>query len=220
MNADIIKLHLIPRIQQYCFQGLGSDLQGVSWHIQTYLLLLSWPANKAWERPYIAAFKNLPKEGYSKASTQRPGFIKQLNRLLRFLLKRKEKINYAGRESRESPPPRSYKEEKANGDLEGNWMHRAPEPGCEKQWAGSLSKFIGALMVQSKLFKLILGMISIAGTLNQFKQLGLVHQCANKLARKLHAHSVMNANKLVITRLAIEKQEYFLQPGYGAGCFQ
>eukprot|EP00983_Pelagomonas_calceolata_P032603 1022023-Pelagomonas_calceolata.AAC.2 len=36
-------------------------------------------------------------------------------------------------------------------------------------------------------------------TLNQFKHLGLDHQCANKLARKLHAYSVMYANKLATT---------------------
>eukprot|EP00983_Pelagomonas_calceolata_P085259 1156519-Pelagomonas_calceolata.AAC.1 len=36
--------------------------------------------------------------------------------------------------SRESPPPqlKSYKEKKANGDLEGYWKHPAPEPGREK----------------------------------------------------------------------------------------
>eukprot|EP00983_Pelagomonas_calceolata_P120154 1160678-Pelagomonas_calceolata.AAC.1 len=42
-------------------------------------------------------------------------------------------------------------------------------------------------------------------TLNQFKQLGLDHQRANKLACKLHAHSVMYANKLT-TRRAIENK--------------
>eukprot|EP00983_Pelagomonas_calceolata_P002397 80785-Pelagomonas_calceolata.AAC.2 len=36
-------------------------------------------------------------------------------------------------------------------------------------------------------------------TLNQFKQLGLDHQRAIKLARKLRAHSVMYANKLLNT---------------------
>eukprot|EP00983_Pelagomonas_calceolata_P123286 1160991-Pelagomonas_calceolata.AAC.2 len=41
-------------------------------------------------------------------------------------------------------------------------------------------------------------------TLNQLKQLGLDNQCAIKLARKLHAHSVMYDNKLVTTRHAIE----------------
>eukprot|EP00983_Pelagomonas_calceolata_P124435 1161106-Pelagomonas_calceolata.AAC.6 len=41
-------------------------------------------------------------------------------------------------------------------------------------------------------------------TLNQFKQLGLDHRRANTLARKVHAHSVMYANKLVITRHVIE----------------
>eukprot|EP00983_Pelagomonas_calceolata_P011671 376008-Pelagomonas_calceolata.AAC.1 len=41
-------------------------------------------------------------------------------------------------------------------------------------------------------------------TLNQFKQLGLDHQRANKLAKKLCAHSVLYANKLVTTRRAME----------------
>eukprot|EP00983_Pelagomonas_calceolata_P121411 1160798-Pelagomonas_calceolata.AAC.7 len=31
--------------------------------------------------------------------------------------------------SHEPPPPQRYKEEKANGDLEGYWRHPAPEPG-------------------------------------------------------------------------------------------
>eukprot|EP00983_Pelagomonas_calceolata_P080913 1155345-Pelagomonas_calceolata.AAC.1 len=31
--------------------------------------------------------------------------------------------------SRVSPPPQSYKEKKANVDLEGYWKHPAPEPG-------------------------------------------------------------------------------------------
>eukprot|EP00983_Pelagomonas_calceolata_P061174 1146715-Pelagomonas_calceolata.AAC.1 len=60
----------------------------------------------------------------------------------------KEKKNYVGRgnspyinqgkgdtlaqKSRESPPPQSYKEEKANVDLEGYRKHPAPEPGYEK----------------------------------------------------------------------------------------
>eukprot|EP00983_Pelagomonas_calceolata_P124408 1161104-Pelagomonas_calceolata.AAC.6 len=46
-------------------------------------------------------------------------------------------------------------------------------------------------------------------SLNQFIQLGLDHRRAIKLARKLHAHSVMyhtchDANKLLTTRRAIE----------------
>eukprot|EP00983_Pelagomonas_calceolata_P093024 1157731-Pelagomonas_calceolata.AAC.3 len=40
--------------------------------------------------------------------------------------------------------------------------------------------------------------------LNQFKHLGLDHQRAITLARKLHAHFFMYANKLVTTRRAIE----------------
>jgi len=55
-------------------------------------------------------------------------------------------------------------------------------------------------------------------TLNQFLNLGLGHQCAIKLARKLHAHSVLYANKLVTTRHAIELK--YSQPASGAGCFQ
>eukprot|EP00983_Pelagomonas_calceolata_P062941 1147519-Pelagomonas_calceolata.AAC.1 len=42
----------------------------------------------------------------------------------------------------------------------------------------------------------------IEHTLHQFIQLGLYHQRAIKLARKVHAHLVMYANKLV--RRAIE----------------
>eukprot|EP00983_Pelagomonas_calceolata_P074831 1152719-Pelagomonas_calceolata.AAC.1 len=34
--------------------------------------------------------------------------------------------------SRESPPPRSYKTENTNGDLEGYWKHPAPGTGSEK----------------------------------------------------------------------------------------
>eukprot|EP00983_Pelagomonas_calceolata_P032087 1007580-Pelagomonas_calceolata.AAC.1 len=43
-------------------------------------------------------------------------------------------------------------------------------------------------------------------TLNQFKQVGLDHQRANKLARKLRAHSARYANKLVTTRRAIDNK--------------
>eukprot|EP00983_Pelagomonas_calceolata_P087580 1156986-Pelagomonas_calceolata.AAC.3 len=39
-------------------------------------------------------------------------------------------------------------------------------------------------------------------TLNQFNQQGLDHQHAIKLARKLHAHSVVYANKIVTSRRA------------------
>eukprot|EP00983_Pelagomonas_calceolata_P023961 754464-Pelagomonas_calceolata.AAC.1 len=41
-----------------------------------------------------------------------------------------------------------------------------------------------------------------AHTLEQIQQLGLDHQCAVKHTCKLHAHSVMYANKLDTTRLA------------------
>eukprot|EP00983_Pelagomonas_calceolata_P061509 1146857-Pelagomonas_calceolata.AAC.1 len=54
-------------------------------------------------------------------------------------------------------------------------------------------------------------------TLNQFEQLGLDHQRANKLARKLHAHSVQYAHKLATTRRAIEdtnnSHSQVLEPG-------
>eukprot|EP00983_Pelagomonas_calceolata_P067616 1149534-Pelagomonas_calceolata.AAC.1 len=46
-------------------------------------------------------------------------------------------------------------------------------------------------------------------TLNQFKQLALHHSCAIKLARKRHAHAVMYANELVITRHVIENNRNF-----------
>eukprot|EP00983_Pelagomonas_calceolata_P086695 1156808-Pelagomonas_calceolata.AAC.1 len=49
-----------------------------------------------------------------------------------------------------------------------------------------------------------IGTYYIEHTLNQFKQLGLGHQGAIKLARKLHAHSVIYANKLVTTRCAVK----------------
>eukprot|EP00983_Pelagomonas_calceolata_P101155 1158662-Pelagomonas_calceolata.AAC.6 len=48
------------------------------------------------------------------------------------------------------------------------------------------------------------GMCYTEHALNQFKQLGLDHQCAIKLADRLHAHSVKNAHKLVTTRRAID----------------
>eukprot|EP00983_Pelagomonas_calceolata_P037421 1136322-Pelagomonas_calceolata.AAC.1 len=43
-------------------------------------------------------------------------------------------------------------------------------------------------------------------TLNTLKQFGIDHKRANKLARKLHAQSVMYANKLVTTGRAIENK--------------
>eukprot|EP00983_Pelagomonas_calceolata_P066090 1148863-Pelagomonas_calceolata.AAC.6 len=53
-------------------------------------------------------------------------------------------------------------------------------------------------------------------TLNQFKELGLDHQHAIKLAHKLHAHSVQYA-QLVTTRRAVENSNtchsQFLEPG-------
>eukprot|EP00983_Pelagomonas_calceolata_P072984 1151962-Pelagomonas_calceolata.AAC.1 len=61
------------------------------------------------------------------------------------------------------------------------------------------------------------GGIAIERTLNQSKQLGLDHQHANKLARKLHAHSVIYADKLVTTRHAVENIDTYhsqaLEPG-------
>ena len=61
------------------------------------------------------------------------------------------------------------------------------------------------------------GSIRIEHTLKQFKQLGLDHQCATKLAKQLHAHSVHYAHKLVSTGRAIENNNtsynQVLQPG-------
>ena len=61
------------------------------------------------------------------------------------------------------------------------------------------------------------GSIYIEHTLKQFKQLGLDHQRATELAKKLHAHSVRYAHKLVSTRRAIETNNtsynQALQPG-------
>jgi len=48
------------------------------------------------------------------------------------------------------------------------------------------------------------GTCYIEHTLNQFKNLGLSHQRAMKLARELHAHSAIYAHKLVTSRRAIE----------------
>eukprot|EP00983_Pelagomonas_calceolata_P049386 1141499-Pelagomonas_calceolata.AAC.1 len=53
-------------------------------------------------------------------------------------------------------------------------------------------------------------------TLNQYKQLGLDHQRANKLARKLHGHSVKMQTSLVPLGVLM-KNTYFSQPGSGAG---
>eukprot|EP00983_Pelagomonas_calceolata_P017656 554047-Pelagomonas_calceolata.AAC.5 len=54
-------------------------------------------------------------------------------------------------------------------------------------------------------------------TLNKFKQLGLDHQHAIKLAHKLHAHSVVYANQLVTTGCAIgnnnTSHSQFQEPG-------
>eukprot|EP00983_Pelagomonas_calceolata_P069355 1150339-Pelagomonas_calceolata.AAC.2 len=69
----------------------------------------------------------------------------------------------------------------------------------------------------STIFLGVSGTYYIVNTLDQFKQLGLDHQRANKLARKLHAHSVMYANKLVTTGCAIENNHtshsQILEPG-------
>eukprot|EP00983_Pelagomonas_calceolata_P047386 1140623-Pelagomonas_calceolata.AAC.2 len=35
-------------------------------------------------------------------------------------------------ESRESPPPQSYRKESPSGNLEGHWNLSAPGPGCEQ----------------------------------------------------------------------------------------
>ena len=61
------------------------------------------------------------------------------------------------------------------------------------------------------------GSIYTEHTLKQFKQLGLDHQRATKLARQLHAHSVQYTYKLVSARRAIENKNtsnnQVLQPG-------
>ena len=61
------------------------------------------------------------------------------------------------------------------------------------------------------------GSIYIEHTLKQFKQLGLDHYRATKLAKQLHAHSVHYAHKLVSTRRAIENKntsnKQVLEPG-------
>eukprot|EP00983_Pelagomonas_calceolata_P124029 1161064-Pelagomonas_calceolata.AAC.1 len=41
-------------------------------------------------------------------------------------LRKRRCIGSEDARSRESPPPQSYKEEKASGDLEGYWKHPAP----------------------------------------------------------------------------------------------
>jgi hypothetical protein len=87
-----------------------------------------------------------------------------------------------------------------------------------KQQHADLCKLISAKVVT--IHPILLGVggsIYIEHTLKQFKQLGLDHQCATKLAKQLHAHSVRYAHKLVSTRRAIENNNtsynQVLQPG-------
>eukprot|EP00983_Pelagomonas_calceolata_P124401 1161103-Pelagomonas_calceolata.AAC.12 len=67
-------------------------------------------------------------------------------------------------------------------------------------------------LINAKVVTLHTILLGVGGTcytehsLNQFKQLGLGHQRATKLARKFHAHSVIYDNKLVANRRAIEKK--------------
>eukprot|EP00983_Pelagomonas_calceolata_P075764 1153135-Pelagomonas_calceolata.AAC.1 len=87
-----------------------------------------------------------------------------------------------------------------------------------QQHHANLCKLINAkVMILHTILLGVRGTCDTEHTLNQFKQLRLDHQSANKVARKLHAHSVMYANKLVTTRRAVEN---FSQPGPGSGCFQ
>eukprot|EP00983_Pelagomonas_calceolata_P061324 1146795-Pelagomonas_calceolata.AAC.2 len=57
-------------------------------------------------------------------------------------------------------------------------------------------------------------------TLNQLKQLGLDHQHAIKLARKLHAYSVTYANKRVTAGHAIESNNTSYSQVLGPGAFR
>ena len=62
------------------------------------------------------------------------------------------------------------------------------------------------------------GTCYIEHTLNQFKQLGLNHQRATKLARSLNAHSAIYAHKFVTTRRALANNDtpYSQVPGPSA----
>ena len=87
-----------------------------------------------------------------------------------------------------------------------------------KQQHADLCKLINAKAVT--IHPILLGVggtIYTEHTLKQFKQLGLDHQRATKLAQQLHAHSVQYAHKLVSTRRAIENKNtshsQVLEPG-------
>eukprot|EP00983_Pelagomonas_calceolata_P054959 1143907-Pelagomonas_calceolata.AAC.4 len=76
-----------------------------------------------------------------------------------------------------------------------------------KQQHADLCKLISAKAVT--IHPILLGVggnIYTEHTLKQFKQLGLDHQRATKLAQQLHAHSVQYAHKLVSTKRAIENK--------------
>eukprot|EP00983_Pelagomonas_calceolata_P003519 114473-Pelagomonas_calceolata.AAC.1 len=74
-----------------------------------------------------------------------------------------------------------------------------------KRQHADLGKLISAKTVTLHTILLgVCGTCYIKHTLIQFQKLGLDHHHAIKLALKLHTHSVMYANKLIITRLAIE----------------
>eukprot|EP00983_Pelagomonas_calceolata_P132082 1161834-Pelagomonas_calceolata.AAC.10 len=69
----------------------------------------------------------------------------------------------------------------------------------------ALCKYISGKTVTLRTVLLVVGGTCYTEhTLNQCKQMGLDHQRAIQLARKLHAHSVMYTNKLVTTRHAIQ----------------
>eukprot|EP00983_Pelagomonas_calceolata_P004980 163068-Pelagomonas_calceolata.AAC.1 len=104
------------------------------------------------------------------------------------------------------------------------FLNRYTRPGQQleaAQWQhADLCKNVSGKAVT--LHTILLGVSGICRTehtLNQFKQLGLDHQHAIKLACKLHAQSVMSANKLATARRAIGKQQYFSQSGSGASCY-
>ena len=87
-----------------------------------------------------------------------------------------------------------------------------------KQQHADLCKLISANVVTIRPILLgVGGSIYIEHTLKQFKQLGLHHQCATKLAKQLHVHSIRHAHKFVSTRRAIENKNtsynQVLQPG-------
>eukprot|EP00983_Pelagomonas_calceolata_P050423 1141964-Pelagomonas_calceolata.AAC.1 len=80
---------------------------------------------------------------------------------------------------------------------------------AQRQHADLCKNTSGKAVTQHSILLGVSGTCYTEHTLNQFKQLGLDHQRANKLARKLHADSVMYTNKLFTTRRAIENKNTF-----------